>query len=77
MEKVNKLTRLLNSEKIDGYIIPKNDEFFGVVVPENRFCEGVTKRSGPPGNQDRRIIEHELSHFRFHKIIGWLVDLWF
>ena len=34
MEKINKLTRLLNSEKIDGYIIPKNDEFFGEYIPE-------------------------------------------
>ena len=29
MEKINKLRKILIREKIDGYIIPKNDEFFG------------------------------------------------
>ena len=28
MEKIIKLKNLLKNEKIDGYIIPKNDEFF-------------------------------------------------
>ena len=27
MEKINKLKNIFKSEKIDGYIIPKNDEF--------------------------------------------------
>ena len=34
MEKINKLIRLFNREKIDGYIIPKNDEFFGEYIPD-------------------------------------------
>ena len=27
MEKINKLKKIFEREKIDGYIIPKNDEF--------------------------------------------------
>ena len=34
MEKIEKLKKFYKSEKIDGYIIPKNDEFFGEYVPE-------------------------------------------
>ena len=36
MEKINKLRGLFNNEKIDGYIIPKNDEFFGEYIPEQK-----------------------------------------
>ena len=32
MEKVKKLKKLLIKEKIDGYIIPKNDEYFGEYI---------------------------------------------
>ena len=28
MEKIKKLKQIFKTEKIDGYIIPKNDEFF-------------------------------------------------
>ena len=35
MEKINKLKKFFKSEKIDGYIIPKNDEFFGEYIPES------------------------------------------
>ena len=34
MEKINKIKKKINSLKLDGYIIPKNDEFFGEYVPE-------------------------------------------
>ncbi len=34
MEKIKKLKLILKKEKIDGYIIPKNDEFFGEYIPE-------------------------------------------
>ena len=34
MEKINKLKNIFKSEKIDGYIIPKNDEFFGEYIPD-------------------------------------------
>ena len=33
MEKINKLKKLLLIKKIDGYLIPKNDEFFTEYVP--------------------------------------------
>ena len=36
MEKINNLRNLFKSNKIDGYIVPKNDEFFGEYVPENK-----------------------------------------
>ncbi len=35
MEKINKLREILKREKIDGYIIPKNDEFFNEYVPSH------------------------------------------
>ena len=34
MEKIEKLKKIFKREKIDGYIIPKNDEFFSEYVPE-------------------------------------------
>ena len=36
MEKINKLKKILKIKKIDGYIIPKNDEFFGEYIPDNK-----------------------------------------
>ena len=36
MEKINKLKKFFKSEKIDGYIIPKNDEFFGEYIPDHK-----------------------------------------
>ncbi len=33
MEKINKLKKKLKREKIDGYLVPKNDEFFGEYTP--------------------------------------------
>ena len=29
MEKIKNLKKILKKENIDGYLIPKNDEFFG------------------------------------------------
>ena len=36
MNKLKQLKKLFNFYKIDGYIIPKNDEFFGEYVPKNK-----------------------------------------
>ena len=36
MEKINKLRKLFNYYNLDGYIIPKNDEFFGEYIPMNK-----------------------------------------
>ena len=35
MEKIKKLKEIFNKERIDGYIITKNDEFFGEYIPEH------------------------------------------
>ena len=34
MEKIEKLKKIFKREKIDGYIVPKNDEFFGEYISE-------------------------------------------
>jgi Xaa-Pro aminopeptidase len=36
MEKIKKIKKLLKNYNLDGYIIPKNDEFFGEYVPDNK-----------------------------------------
>ncbi len=36
MEKISKLKRLFNFYNLDGYIVPKNDEFFGEYIPDNK-----------------------------------------
>ena len=36
MEKIKKLRNLLSKYNLDGYIIPKNDEFFGEYIPDNK-----------------------------------------
>ena len=33
MEKINRLKKIFIKEKIDGYLIPKNDEFFSEYTP--------------------------------------------
>jgi len=36
MIRLRKLKKLFKTYKIDGYIVPKNDEFFGEYIPENK-----------------------------------------
>ena len=36
MEKINKLKKLLKNYNLDGYIVPKNDEFFSEYIPDNK-----------------------------------------
>ena len=36
MEKIRKIRKLMRQFKLDGYLIPKNDEFFGEYVPDNK-----------------------------------------
>ena len=36
MEKINKLRKLFRYYDLDGYIVPKNDEFFGEYIPQNK-----------------------------------------
>ena len=35
MEKIERLRKIFNKEKIDGYIVPKNDEFFGEYIQDH------------------------------------------
>ena len=35
MHKIEKIRKLLNFYNLDGYIIPKNDEFFGEYINED------------------------------------------
>ena len=50
MEKIEKLKKILKREKIDGYIIPKNDDFFGEYVPDhNDRLDFITDFSGSFG----------------------------
>ena len=50
MEKVNKLKKIFKNEKIDGYYIPKNDEFFGEYTPNHndrlKYITGFTGSYG-------------------------------
>ena len=36
MEKINKLKKIFKSENIDGYIVPKNDEYFGEYISKDK-----------------------------------------
>jgi len=36
MTKIKKLKKLFEKNKIDGYIVPKNDEFFGEYIPKSK-----------------------------------------
>ncbi len=50
MEKIKKLRKAFIREKIDGYIIPKNDEFFGEYIPDhNDRLNYISKFSGSFG----------------------------
>ena len=50
MNKINQLRNILNQETCDAYLIPKNDEYFGEHVPENKdrlkFISGFTGSTG-------------------------------
>ena len=50
MEKIKKLRKILNKEMIDGYLIPKNDEFFGEYIPDhNDRLKYISNFSGSYG----------------------------
>ena len=50
MNKINQLRNILNQENCDAYLIPKNDEYFGEHLPENKdrlkFISGFTGSTG-------------------------------
>ena len=50
MEKIKKLKKTFIEEKIDGYLIPKNDEFFDEYLPlYNDRLNYISKFSGSYG----------------------------
>ncbi len=50
MEKITKLKQEFKSELIDGYLVPKNDEFFGEYIPEyNDRLKYISNFSGSFG----------------------------
>ncbi len=50
MEKIEKLKKFFKKEKIDGYIVPKNDEFFGEYIQyHNDRLNFITSFSGSYG----------------------------
>ena len=50
MEKIKKLRNIFKKEKIDGYIVPKNDEFFGEYIPDhNDRLKFISNFSGSYG----------------------------
>ncbi|RPH01003.1 MAG: aminopeptidase P family protein [Candidatus Pelagibacter sp. TMED153] len=50
MEKINKLRKLLNDYGLDGYLVPKNDEFFGEYIPQkNDKLRFISNFSGSYG----------------------------
>ena len=50
MNKIDKLRKIIQQNNCDGYLIPKNDEYFGEYVPENKdrlkFISGFSGSSG-------------------------------
>ena len=50
MEKIRKLRQIFKNNKIDGYIVPKNDEFFSEYVPDyNDRLNYISNFSGSYG----------------------------
>ena len=50
MEKINKLKKKFKEFNLDGYLIPKNDEFFSEYVPPNQDdLKYITNFSGSSG----------------------------
>jgi len=50
MKKINQLREVFKKNNCDGYLIPKNDEYFGEYVPENRDrLKFISEFSGSSG----------------------------
>ena len=50
MNKIDKLRKILQQNNCDGYLIPKNDEYFGEHVPENKDrLKFISEFSGSSG----------------------------
>ena len=82
MEKINKLREIFSYHNLDGYIIPKNDEFFNEYVPKNKDkLQFISNFSGSYGfalilkNKSylfvdgRYTLQAKMQSGRFYKII--------
>ena len=50
MNKIDKLRKIIQQNNCDGYLIPKNDEYFGEYVPENKDrLKFISEFSGSSG----------------------------
>jgi len=50
MNKIDKLRKIIQQNNCDGYLIPKNDEYFGEYVPENKNrLKFISEFSGSSG----------------------------
>ena len=50
MEKIKKIRKKFKSYNLDGYLIPKNDEFFSEYVPVQKdYLKYISKFSGSYG----------------------------
>ena len=54
MEKIKKIKKFINLKNLDGYIIPKNDEFFSEYVPNHK--DRLKKISGFTGSYGFALI---------------------
>ena len=60
MEKIKKLKKFLKKEKIDGYIIPKNNEFFSEYIPD--YHDRLSFISGFSGSYGFSLILKEKNY---------------
>ena len=50
MNKLNKLKKIIKIHKLDGYLVPKNDEYFNEYVSQSRDrLKFITNFSGSAG----------------------------
>ena len=69
MEKVKKLRKLLKLLNLDGYIIPKNDEFFGEYIPKHKDrLQFITNFSETINNNFQVLISRNSNKSSFVRI---------
>ena len=68
MEKIKKLKSIIEKENIDGYLIPKNDEFFGEYVPE--YNDRLKYISNFTGSYGLSLILKDKNYFLATKILA-------
>ena len=72
MEKIKKLKHYFKKENIDGYIVPKNDEFFGENVSD--FSDRLNFISNFSGSYGFAIILNDINYLSNFNIIFIIYD---